>query len=89
MKKHAKPSPCLEKQKETIDRSERIFFKRILSRSEQDVNLKPCSQAKSFKKMQHEQITQMVLKTSGSKTENVLMVNKCVNTFLESKRNTL
>lgn len=43
MKKHAKPSPCLEKQKETIDRSERIFFKRILSISEQDVNLKPCS----------------------------------------------
>lgn len=50
MKKQANPSLCLEKQKETIDMSERIFFKRILSLSEQDVNFKPWFLSKVFKK---------------------------------------
>lgn len=48
MKKQANPSLCLEKQKETIDMSERIFFKRILSLSEQDVNFKPWFLSKVF-----------------------------------------
>lgn len=50
VKQCAKPSPCLEKQKGTIDRSERMFFFKGQSISEQDVNSKPLFINKVLKK---------------------------------------